>query len=92
MAIIGIMAMIMSTVDSFINSTAVLVVHDFLKPLKIEFNRNELLSARIISIVIGLVSLLLSLRQGNFFDTYDYDLFSIYANSDCTIYYGSSWI
>ena len=66
MAIIGIMAMIMSTVDSFINSTAVLVVHDFLKPLKIEFNRNELLSARIISIVIGLVSLLLSLRQGNF--------------------------
>jgi Na+/proline symporter len=66
MAIIGIMAMIMSTVDSFINSTAVLVVHDFLKPLKIEFNRNELLSARIISIIIGLVSLLLSLRQGNF--------------------------
>ena len=30
----GIMAMIMSTVDSYINSTAVLVVHDVCKPLK----------------------------------------------------------
>ena len=59
----GIMAMIMSTVDSYINATSVLVVHDFCKPLKIKFIENELFSARIVSILIGVFSLILSLRD-----------------------------
>ena len=61
----GVMAMIMSTVDSFINSTAVLVVHDFCKPLKIKFIRNEIFSARIVSLLIGALSLILSLKEGS---------------------------
>ncbi len=61
----GIMAMIMSTVDSYINSTAVLVVHDVCKPLKIKFIRNEIFSARIASLLIGALSLILSLHKGS---------------------------
>ena len=61
----GVMAMIMSTVDSFINSTAVLIVHDFCKPLKIKFIRNEIFSARIASLLIGALSLILSLKEAS---------------------------
>jgi Na+/proline symporter/signal transduction histidine kinase len=61
----GIMAMIMSTVDSCMNSTAVIIVHDFCKPLKIKFIKNELFSTRIVSGLIGIVSLILSLRAGS---------------------------
>ena len=61
----GIMAMIMSTVDSCINSTAVIIVHDFCKPLKIKFIKSELFSARIASWIIGALSLLLSLHEGS---------------------------
>ena len=61
----GIMAMVMSTVDSFINSTSVIFVHDFLKPLKVKFVENELISARIMSLLIGTLSLILSLREGS---------------------------
>jgi len=61
----GIMAMIMSTVDSCINSTAVVVVHDFFKPLKMTFIKNEIFAARIISIIIGTASLALSLHEGS---------------------------
>ncbi len=60
----GIMAMIMSTVDSYINATSVLIVHDFLKPLKINFIKNELISARIVSILIGILALNLALYEG----------------------------
>ena len=63
--LIGVMAMIMSTVDSFINCTAVLIVHDFCKPLKIQFVKDELLSARIVSLLIGISSLAISLYAGN---------------------------
>lgn len=63
--LIGIMAMIMSTVDSFINCTAVLVVHDFCKPLKIQFVKDDLLAARIVSLLIGISSLAISLFAGN---------------------------
>lgn len=63
--LIGVMAMIMSTVDSFINCTAVLVVHDFCKPLKIQFVKDELLAARIASLLIGISSLAISLYAGN---------------------------
>ena len=57
----GVMAMVMSTVDSYINATAVVIVHDFCKPLKIKFIKNELFSARIVSYFIGLSATILSL-------------------------------
>lgn len=60
----GIMAMIMSTVDSCINSASILVVHDFLKPLRITIYRNELVSARFLSLIIGIFSLFISLKEG----------------------------
>lgn len=63
--LVGIMAMIMSTVDSYINSTSVIVVHDFLKPLKLKIATNELLSARIVSFLIGIVAIVLSLRDNS---------------------------
>lgn len=61
----GVMAMIMSTADSYINSAAVLIVHDFFKPLKMKFIKNELLSARLVSVILGIFSILLSLREGS---------------------------
>ena len=57
----GVMAMIMSTVDSLINSSAVIVFHDFCKPLKIKVIENELLSARTISLFIGLFAIIISI-------------------------------
>jgi Na+/proline symporter len=57
----GVMAMVMSTVDSYINATVVIIVHDFCKPLKIKFIKNELFSARIVSYLIGFSSIILSL-------------------------------
>lgn len=61
--LVGIMAMVMSTVDSYINATSILVVHDFCKPLKIKLFDNELTNARVMSAIIGIVSLLVSMRE-----------------------------
>ncbi len=61
LTITGIMAMLMSSVDSYINSTSVLFVHDFCKPLGIKIAKNELSSSRITSAVITIISLLLAL-------------------------------
>ncbi len=77
--LVGIMAMIMSTVDSFINATAVLVVHDFCKPLKIKFIKNELLAARIVSVLIGIFSLILSLYEGSSLQALLVMAFSLYV-------------
>ena len=60
----GVMAMIMSTIDSWINSTSVIIVHDFFKPLKFGIIKNEIFSARVVSIILGVSSLYLSLREG----------------------------
>ncbi|MCC8398641.1 MAG: sodium:solute symporter family protein [Rickettsia endosymbiont of Labidopullus appendiculatus] len=60
--IVGIMAMIMSTADSYINTSAVLFAHDFCKPFNIKWvERNELLLSRICSLVIGIVAIFLAL-------------------------------
>jgi Na+/proline symporter len=60
--LIGIIAMIMSTADSYINSSAVLVTYDFCKSLKINL-KNELTTARIVSFIIGILSILLALKE-----------------------------
>ncbi|MDX1916625.1 MAG: sodium:solute symporter family protein, partial [Rickettsiaceae bacterium] len=57
----GIMAMLMSTADSYINSTSVLIVHDFCKPLGINLVKNELTFSRIASLLIGIFAIILCL-------------------------------
>jgi len=61
----GIMAMVMSTADSYINSTAIIIVHDFCKVLKLKFVKNELVSARFTSLLIGTFALILALKGEN---------------------------
>lgn len=66
----GIMAMVMSTADSYINSTSVLIVNDFFKPLKFNLIRNELAFSRIVSLVIGTFSILLAFRSGGLLELF----------------------
>ena len=61
----GIMAMIMSTADSYINATSVIIVHDFCKPLGINLVKDELLLARVMSLLIGIFSIIFSLINSN---------------------------
>lgn len=62
----GIMAMVMSTADSFINTVSVLIVHDICKPIGIRIN-NELVLARWVSLTIGSCAMVIaSWRSGNF--------------------------
>ena len=61
LTITGIMAMLMSSVDSYINSTSVLFVHDFCKPLGIRIAKDELTASRITSFAITILALLLAL-------------------------------
>ncbi len=63
--LIGIMAMVMSTVDSVINSTAVLFVHDFCRPLGIKFAKSELTESRIVSIIVTIGALALAMSGDN---------------------------
>ena len=56
----GAMAMVLSTADSYINSTAVLFIHDFCKPLRLSFFGSELTATRFISVFIGFAAILLS--------------------------------
>ena len=67
--IIGIMAMIMSTADSYINCSAVLFSYDFCKSIKIKLtDKKELLLARLSALFIGIAGLLLSLFAKNLLD------------------------
>ena len=72
--LIGIMAMVMSTADSWINTGAVIFAHDFCKPLGIKF-KSELFLSRMFSILVGIGALLIVLFNNNLFK-----LFSLQAN------------
>jgi len=63
----GVMALIMSTADSYINCSAVLLVHDICKPLGAPI-KNELLSTRIASVCIGIFAFFLAIREGSLLD------------------------
>ena len=65
LTLVGIMAMVMSTADSYINTTSILFVHDFCKPLGIKIMNEELKSSRIVSFTVGVLSLCLSLSSEN---------------------------
>ena len=62
---VGVVAMCMSTADSNINASSVLLTHDFCYPLNIKF-KSELVLSKIISVVLGVISIYLALL--------DYDL------------------
>ena len=57
--------MVMSTADSYVNSTAVLVVHDFCKPLNINIIKDLLAFCRLASLLIGVFAIILSLNSGS---------------------------
>ncbi|MGI4776212.1 MAG: sodium:solute symporter family transporter, partial [Janthinobacterium lividum] len=60
----GIMAMVMSTVDSNINSTSVLLINDFCKPLGMKIN-STLFASRIASLLIGILAMIMTLHSGS---------------------------
>ncbi len=62
--IIGIIAMIMSTADSWINTASVIFSHDFCKPLGLKF-KNELLISRLFALIIGTGAVLMALSATN---------------------------
>lgn len=66
LVIIGIMAMIMSTADSYINSSAILFAYDSIKVMGIELTeQKQLFLVRITALFIGILGLLLSLFLNN---------------------------
>ncbi len=60
----GILAMLMSTADSYINSTSVLFTHDFCKAAGLKI-KNELLVSRIVALILGMFSTILALYSTN---------------------------
>ena len=72
--IIGIMAMVMSTADSWINVGSVIATHDILKPIGLK-EKHELLVSRLLALMIGVVSVFLVLSSSSLFK-----LFSLQAN------------
>lgn len=63
--LVSVMAMVMSTADSYINSTSVLVVHDILGPLNVKILGNKLIESRLFSALIGIFSIVLAFREGS---------------------------
>jgi len=62
---IGVVALAMSTADSYLNAAAVLLANDVAKPLRISF-KNEVLGAKMLCILSGLGALALSLNFNSF--------------------------
>ena len=63
-AVAGVIAMVMSTADSWINTAAVIFTHDLCKPLGLKI-KNELTLSRIFSIIIGVVAVILALSTNS---------------------------
>lgn len=61
-AMIGIMAMVMSTSDSWINSSAVIFTNDICKPLMLKV-KNEIFILRLFSLFMGAASVILALSE-----------------------------
>ena len=65
---VGMMAMIMSSADSWINSSAVIFAHDFSKPLGFKWAKNELKVSRIFAIFIGICGMICALKFSRILD------------------------
>lgn len=74
LTVIGIMAMVMSTADSWINIGSVIFSHDLCSTLGLRI-KNELLVSRIFTVVIGFISVVMVLSTPSLFK-----LFSLQAN------------
>ena len=59
---IGIMAMIMSTADSFINAGSVIFAHDLCRPLGFKWTENELRVSKIFAIISGILAVFIALK------------------------------
>ncbi len=66
----GILAMVMSTIDSYINSTSVLLIHDLQPSFSSKSIKNELFATRTCSLIIGSISILFAMRSGSFLDLF----------------------
>lgn len=67
LAIAGVMAVIMSTADSFLHTAGLLLTHDFIKPIfgdKID-DKTELMLARSTTLIIGLIALAGAVANAN---------------------------
>ncbi len=65
-AIVGILAMLMSTADSYINSSSILFSHDLCESIGLKLSKaSELLLARFSAFFIGVAALILSLYSSN---------------------------
>ncbi len=65
----GMLAMIMSTADSYINSASILFAHDFCMSLEAKWiKKRELLVSRISTIYIGLFAIVIALIKDDLFD------------------------
>lgn len=64
LALAGVMAMVMSTTDSYINSSAILLIHDFCSSVGIKI-KNELTASRIASFILGIFAIFLALKSEN---------------------------
>ncbi len=69
-AISGILAVIMSTADSYLNAAGILFSNDIIKPIYGYFKKsfNELLFARIFTFLAGVLSIFLTLKAEYFMD------------------------
>jgi len=65
---IGIMAMIMSSADSAINSMSIIFSHDLCKPLGSKWAQNELWVARISAVIFGIVAMFIALKVESIFE------------------------
>lgn len=69
LTLVGIMSMLMSTADSYINSSAILFAHDICQPMKIKwFEKNELLLSQLSAVVIGIFAIIITIFSNNLFD------------------------
>ncbi|MBM3467280.1 MAG: alkaline phosphatase [Alphaproteobacteria bacterium] len=74
--VVGIMAMVMSTADSYINSSSVLLSYDFIRSTGINLTeKKELFLARIFSLFVGVIALGVSLFAENLLEL----LLSVYS-------------
>jgi len=64
---VGIMAMIMSTADSVINSMSVIIAHDVCKPLGFKWSQNELWVARITAIFSSIAAVIFAIKVDSIF-------------------------
>ena len=65
--LVAVMAMGMSTADSYINASAVIIANDLFKPLKVNFIQNYLLLSRLCAVCIGSSATILVLYSKDIF-------------------------